>query len=551
MKRYHRACWTLVLACLASQLVGCKSADLVGRKAPAGAPGEREVDAGTQGISYYLTEPTFVIQVKGLRDKKKANPVYDLVMVPVPDIDHRYEVGLRSGAFTNDTFELELLDDGRLVSLGASSEDQTGEIVKSLGSFVGSVAKAAGALAALSEAQVFENAREGLSRAASAGEITASEAGGAKDAVKYLFAPELQGQLLEMNDLDSAVEALLKALVVAERLASEESDSEKRGARLIEAYSLANAASSLLVAAQLRADRGWAQLSPEDRRTEDAELFRLIGDGSSWQEADVEKVQRALSQDGTAAGELEKLRRKVRQLNAKLASILRKVVFGDGDLAQAEEDPSLAIAGWIDLLDDLDASLTKAIGAAGPQGQIKAHLRKEHGKAKVAYAKYVRGEIDKGELEKELEGYDQVVGRLLEYDSKLRAAILSAQTNQLQGYLDGEPVPVDNGNTSKAYRDYRLELDEVARRIHERLGVYLAEKETKKPEDLPDGDTVSRTLDDVKKWEIQSRDQLFANDQKLLRLADLWIEYGSRDAVVFVARSSKSAAGGDSAGGAQ
>jgi len=164
MTRSRRALCIVALGVVALTLGGC-TANLVGRRSPSQALEEvekGEVDKKTGefvGIPYYLTKPTFIIQVKGLRGGKKANPVHELVMVPVPDTSQRYEVALKSGTFTNDVFNLELLPDGRLVTLGAESADQTGEIIKSLGSFVGSFAKAVTVAGALAASDVLDNVK--------------------------------------------------------------------------------------------------------------------------------------------------------------------------------------------------------------------------------------------------------------------------------------------------------------------------------------------------------------------------------------------------------
>ncbi len=104
-----------------SSLAGKRVADVHPPKAP--VPG---------GITYLLTKPTFEIDVKELSADKAATTVYDLRVIPKADASQRFEVWLNSGLFVADTFSVNLGDDGRLVSVGAKSVDETGKVIAAL-----------------------------------------------------------------------------------------------------------------------------------------------------------------------------------------------------------------------------------------------------------------------------------------------------------------------------------------------------------------------------------------------------------------------------------
>ena len=97
----------------------------------------------SSGVSYYLTKPTFEIQRKTTKKGEKAQPVYEVVIGAEPDPLRRFEVGMSQGWFSSDTFELNLAEDARVISLTGSSKDHTAKVIASLGKLVLEVAKTA------------------------------------------------------------------------------------------------------------------------------------------------------------------------------------------------------------------------------------------------------------------------------------------------------------------------------------------------------------------------------------------------------------------------
>ena len=146
--------WVLCLA-----LAGCS--ELEGRRI------RHETDFGTaEGITYYLSKPRFDIEVRELRPGAPGKPdlpattLYDLTVSPVADDSQRFEVGLNSGWFVADSFNVVLAEDGRLVSVGVKSADETSKSVAALGDFVAGIA--AVAVGALSRSRALETVKEKL-----------------------------------------------------------------------------------------------------------------------------------------------------------------------------------------------------------------------------------------------------------------------------------------------------------------------------------------------------------------------------------------------------
>lgn len=118
-------------------LTACR-ASLEGKKVSCPPEEIKKVLEADDGLTYYLTQPQFAVEIKDRHENKKAEPVYDLKVNFVPDPTQRYNLRLQTGAVTNDVLKLQLREDGRLISIGSKSEDQTPEIVKALGSLTAS-----------------------------------------------------------------------------------------------------------------------------------------------------------------------------------------------------------------------------------------------------------------------------------------------------------------------------------------------------------------------------------------------------------------------------
>lgn len=476
-----------VLVSCVLPLTGCAS--LTGRQTPAGAPTSMEDGVG---IPYYLTRPSFSIQVKSLREGKRAKPIYELVMTPVPDPDHRYEIALKAGLFATDAFNLTLLEDGRLVSLGAASEDTTGAIIKGLGSFaaaavkVGAIAFSRGAQVTTAEAAIDRvQAVDGAKMP-----FVAKQIGDAKVVLRFLLnAPKVGDPAPSAADLAAAQKLFGYAADSLVRIADGEADQEVKTQRREE--------SVLLLSLGLLADEPGLAGSPDPKSEREA----------------------------------------AKKLREQAVSAIRGRLFEDADLAPGEEDTALLLGEFVSRLSERIAKLSKTIDDAEPEAVIESALKKAKDIAHADYAKYVAGTIERKALDTTLKSYDQAVARLLELDSDLRPTTESPRHEKLATYFASEPTATDDGNTSKAYTDYRGELDETAKRIHERLNGYLAKKEPKEEDSPYDGNQLSRTLGDVKEWPIDRAGEVYDQDQRLLRLADIWISYGGKEAVVFVAKS--------------
>jgi hypothetical protein len=219
-----------------------------------------------------------------------------------------------------------------------------------------------------------------------------------------------------------------------------------------------------------------------------------------------------------------------------LKSYLEDDLFKDGKLEEYEEDKALLAAEVISVLEELEEKLQKRIDEKSPRGRIQAELKKVSKAAEEAYADYVAGKITKPVFQAQLKPYAEMIARILEFDADLRGSGDVSYSERLSDYLANAPRAGDDGNRSKAYVDYRNQLDAVAKRTHERLQALRGVKEEKKEErPAAEGTQVTRQLTEVHEQRIKTTDELMESNQRLLRIADLWIRYGGKDAVVFVA----------------
>ena len=94
-----------------------------------------------KGLTYYLSKPTFSVIPEEIGEDKKKKTLYSIKANFEADPSQRYEVGMKQGWFTNDTFKLEQHTDGRLQHFGVKTHDETDQIIKGLGDIGKSVAK--------------------------------------------------------------------------------------------------------------------------------------------------------------------------------------------------------------------------------------------------------------------------------------------------------------------------------------------------------------------------------------------------------------------------
>lgn len=668
-------------ACLllaATLLAGC-TASLVGKKVtplPQNSSQTPTADSSA-GLTYFLTKPRFTIDVKETRDKKKAEPVYDIRMTPVPDPKQRYEVKLESGTLTNDTFTLTLLEDGRLVKMGATSESQIPEVIQSLARLVPSALLfEAGVAAPASESGDAAMVKEAVERAEQEEEISAQEGGAAdamiewyrkgKDATKL---PALWSADVE-NGLAGTARLLFRELAEAaakleEKLKTAENDADLRdefqgvknrlevlgalgriwtaavadaakvsekvlaieaagqnGTETLKSVSSAAAeallgmldwSSSKVSAAGISATLEvfslltsvWSSLAGSEAKvsvlvapTEAHEVFaeaarplvaarvqpiESLGDrqlketarslellGRLW--ADFATPERCLALTGKRVKELsEKLggyasarsgqedevaqleawarigaaasgdsladrRRQIQQAIKAVNGWLRSAVFGD-DTMSLKEEPWALVGHWVvRSLRALDAALASAEAKQKPEAQIASDLKKAYDKAARAYATYIRN--GSFPSPNPIDEFAAMVGRLIERDQQLQELSVKERMRKLEEYFRGArpearfPSQAHDGNTSKAYKDYRAELDLLAQQINTRLTPLLEEKK-KKEESLPQATEVTRTLRTVLSCRICARTELFSDKDRRQRLADLWVEFSTAEAVIF------------------
>ncbi|HKH46398.1 MAG TPA: hypothetical protein VKM72_17190 [Thermoanaerobaculia bacterium] len=205
--------------------------------------------------------------------------------------------------------------------------------------------------------------------------------------------------------------------------------------------------------------------------------------------------------------------------------------FANEKEAPASEKKSLEAYEEILKLEAFQAAIAAA-RPAGPRQQIAKHLKEKKEEAERQYLRYVKGEIDERTFKEAVAGYSQSVDRFLQFDDRFDETDLDTRQTKLAGFLSRE-IPAPPGPTdkqSKAFVDYRSELDRVINEMSSRVGGLAAEKKT---EPLPLGTQVTRKLEDVITCTLCRGDQIFSEEQRLLKLADLWIKYGKKDAVVF------------------
>lgn len=210
--------------------------------------------------------------------------------------------------------------------------------------------------------------------------------------------------------------------------------------------------------------------------------------------------------------------------------------FTDGKLATAagakSEEPGLM--GIYRTVSAMRAVRAAIGNPPTPLQRIAKLLVAKKQRSEQAFARYVADPTAKPDLDLALADYRDAVARFLELDSRLQASQLAARRTRLEPFVVATLPTKPTGNDSKAYRDYREELDRVVDAIAARLDAALV---AKKPEPLPRGTQVTRTLDQVVSCVVGQRSQLEANEQALLLLAEIWIKYGGKDAVVFRTRN--------------
>jgi hypothetical protein len=173
-----------------------------------------------------------------------------------------------------------------------------------------------------------------------------------------------------------------------------------------------------------------------------------------------------------------------------------------------------------------------------PREQIGLHLQTQRQEAEKQYALFVQGKIDEATFLSAVKDYQMAVDRFLAFDERFEKTGALKRQAQLAEFLsrDIPPPPGPTGKNSKAFADYRAELDRVTQEMTARLAAVTEDK--KKQDALLPGTEITRKLDKIVTCTICSSNQIFESDQRLLKLADLWIKYGKKDAVVFQASDS-------------
>lgn len=582
----------LVAAALALVLAGCR-ASLEGKKLgklidPQGIKQEQEADKkkreaeqGQSGISYYLIEPVFTIDVKDRHDGKPAEPVYDIKAGFSADESQHYSVRLKSGTISNDLLTLKLRPDGTLANFGSKSESRLPEVVASLGNLAASGLRAAAlgvpATAALSEEEGAEGAlRNGLCtqklidaqkysttlcvyqrlvRHRPACEVP--QASPCPGVVSTIPAPPSDAQQLQPTALQIARDTAHILIVDNERklwtelskpMHDELEDNvlaasrDLRWLRELDARVADRLGALPLHEALAASDVGPLELETIQRNLQ-AILDRLVAQIAAKPVDDtVQELSTRLSRVAEVAAVASRI-----DVDSVIAGLIKGVEgkisdrFEKGELATEAtageaEKASLVDHATITKLETIRAALAKAKPASAAE-EIARDLASKKDDAERQFARYVAGTISRTEFDTALKRYTDAATRLLEQDDRLRSSLLSAQHEPLAIFasrsIPTSPAPQDK--EANAYRTYREELDRLASAISARLGTFL---DPKKPADpLPRGTQVSRTLSDVVACTIDHRTRLFENDRRLLRLAEIWMKYGGKEAVVFRARS--------------
>lgn len=640
------AVWIMVGLALTAT-VGCR-ASLEGKRIA-----KLEADPKS-GISYYLTQPVFTIDVKDRADNKDAEPVYDLKTASTPDPEKRFTVRLKGGTITKDVVNLKLQPNGTLTSFGATSESQIPQLITALGSLAASALSfgttGLGALAAIaSQPEKLELLDSVLNDSLCAGEINAQQfsdmrcvarkllgentavpgsscTGGdnqctppiaipaADAAVQRLEGVALQpllditGRLIDKTEpmlwnelgqttaddrlprLATRVRPLLQKLEVLraleDKLASKLGTDPRHAAltppipsmfppgninrnleRLIDVE-----IGKLLEARNDEAQARGLEAQAEKELTEKkAAEGQAQADLSQAQDDVSKKKARDILDAATSAKNKAKLklsaaltRRSTAPESAKAAETFLTSLAAAADVAA----PGLVDQRFKDRISELEKDITTSFGDGGlatqelakknepglfakyrvivklrairqgipssptPKQQIAKSLASKKLRAEQLYAKYIGDDRTKMDFEKALAEYQLAVDRFLEVDERLQGS--SVRRQQLA--LVNLPNPTGpTGNESKAYRDYREELDRVLERINTRIGSAIDPKTAEK---LPRGTQVTRTLDQVPACVIESRKQLTDSEQELLLLAEMWIKYGGQESIVFRNRSS-------------
>lgn len=205
--------------------------------------------------------------------------------------------------------------------------------------------------------------------------------------------------------------------------------------------------------------------------------------------------------------------------------------FATKDKAAASERDSLADYEDVRQLNEFQSAIIEA-QPSSPRQQIAVHLKAKKEEAEREYVRFVKGEIDESAFRAAVAGYSQAVDRFLLFDDRFEKTDLGTRQTKLASFLSRDilasPGPTDK--ESKAFVDYRSEFDRVINEMSSRIGGL---SDDKKDEPLPLGTEVTHKLEDVITCTLCRGDQIFDQEERLLKLADIWIKYGKKEAVVF------------------
>lgn len=561
----------LLPAALALTIVtGCR-ATLEGKRVSTLAPDSES------GITYFLTRPVFTIDVKDRNDNKEAEPVYDLKMTSVADPEKRFSVRLKGGTITKDVLNLKLRPDGTLENIGATSESQVPQLVTALGSLAASTLTfgmtgltAAAAVLSQGTGPLDEALVEGLC----SGQINAQEYANASCAAGKLLgknpscqadtitckdgreistpAPEGPAQRLENSALqrifnmtgpliEKTEPALWKILsqTVPDNELNQLANDVNRQAQGLQALRELEA----LLAARLGTDPQHGALMPPDPAMFPPgkirqNLERLISshidkieqasDAATRKNAtDLLAVFAAVAEVAAPGLVDQSFNSRTGKLDKEITESFEKGELATRDLAKTAEPKLLQKYRAILAL----RTIRKGIQApATPKEQIAKTLTEKKRRAEQIYAQYVSNPSLEASFTRALKDYTDALTRFLRVDDRLENTTLRDQQGILSPFITATLPPKPTGNESKAYKDYREELDRVLERINTRIGSAV---DPKKSEKLPRGSQVTRTLDQVVSCALGKREQLNANQDELLLLAEMWIKYGGKESIVY------------------
>lgn len=529
----------LLMSCVALMAAGCAYLD--GRKVP---PRSEEFGKknrhGASGVPYYLARPKFTFSTP----EGGGRPT--VVITAEPDKDQRYEVTLREGLFSTDSFAIELSEKGELVSLDATTDDQTDDVIVGAVNLILQVAKTAASIGFLSESPGIANSikpvqentpeigaklEEGLRMIAEMRGQKERLAESAKQAIDSKDPAEIHDQIERAAQADDELDALyggfLKTLAEsaskADELLSTDDARKVHGAeamRVIEGVGALAAReyvdSKLLLLAIRTLDpnrtsgmgAGFADdlspLDPGDKRRVEALIAKLSSGATLTEEeqGELQKIRGAFVKsrsilhlnDATTTISLEDAASLEAHVNA-----IKAVKALDSLIAKAAPaDPNKAISGWF----ELRGKLIREILGGVLDNQADAPV--------------LKAAVD--EYEKGLE----LLAEALPGDN----GVLHASKAELEK-LAMAPADFKDGTSEEkanAYASYVKQLDNVQASIRALVPV----------QDKPEKQK-AKELKEIKSFKLMKLPATVAEEERLRLWAESWITFGDFEGVVYYA----------------